>query len=611
MKKCLKSVSCWKRDVRCVLVAVVGIALASAAVTTVFGETAKKETLKKETLKKNDHILKLKTERVIVFKDGYSLIVKRGSAVTDDKGEIHTDQVPDAAVLGSFWAVPDQGRLISMLAGWKTAEEKVSEDIACTQNIEILEANKGKVCKVELSDKTVFSGTIHKVLLDNKTDAVPGVLRSTFRLPDVAADSELISSIAATHFVLRTEHGDVLLPVGQVRTLTIHDMKTAVQRTVTTKQRTKQLTYRFEKPGQRRELLVMYFRPGLRWIPTYRIQLSDDEKKKLATVTLQAEILNEAEDLADVPVDIVVGVPNFRFKQMPSPLILERTLRNALQQATPQLSNQFGNNSISNAMFSQRVAQAQPQPRAAGGESSLELPSELTAAGTQDLFIYNLPRLDFKKGERVAVQIFTAEVPYRDVYTWDLHFKRRDIEVAPSGAGLSSPLVLSKNEVWHQVELTNSTDVPWTTGAAIIMQGRQPLGQELITYTSAKSAVRVPVTVSVDTPGSFSEQEIARQLKAITWDRYQYAKIDKKATLRLRNNKAAAIDAEITLRFGGKFDEISDDGQGTLGAFNGADWHEYRGSGAVNNSSTVRWRATVEPGKTFEPTVQYHYYTRH
>ena len=33
-------------------------------------------------LEKNEHELKLKTERVIVFKDGYSLIVKRGSAVT-------------------------------------------------------------------------------------------------------------------------------------------------------------------------------------------------------------------------------------------------------------------------------------------------------------------------------------------------------------------------------------------------------------------------------------------------------------------------------------------------------------------------------------------------
>ena len=58
----------------------------------------------------------------------------------------------------------------------------------------------------------------------------------------------------------------------------------------------------------------MYFRPGIRWIPTYRIDLRQKDGKNMAQVSLQAEILNEAEDLHDVPLDIVVGVPNFRFK---------------------------------------------------------------------------------------------------------------------------------------------------------------------------------------------------------------------------------------------------------------------------------------------------------
>ena len=65
---------------------------------------------------KNASELELKTERVIVFKDGYALIIKRGVATTDKAGEVSTDDVPDAAaVLGSFWAAPDGGRLISML----------------------------------------------------------------------------------------------------------------------------------------------------------------------------------------------------------------------------------------------------------------------------------------------------------------------------------------------------------------------------------------------------------------------------------------------------------------------------------------------------------------
>src|SRR5438093_12577111 len=107
------------------------------------------------SVEKNASELELKTERVIVFKDGYSLIIKRGVATTDKAGEVFTDDVPDAAVLGSFWAVPDQGRLISMLAGWKSTKETDDKEVLCTQPIEILLANKGKQAKVELHDKTL------------------------------------------------------------------------------------------------------------------------------------------------------------------------------------------------------------------------------------------------------------------------------------------------------------------------------------------------------------------------------------------------------------------------------------------------------------------------
>src|SRR5262245_58565039 len=66
--------------------------------------------------------LNLKTERAIIFKDGYALIIKRATGTTDENGELFTEDVPDSAVLGSFWAVPEQGRMISMVAGWKTTK---------------------------------------------------------------------------------------------------------------------------------------------------------------------------------------------------------------------------------------------------------------------------------------------------------------------------------------------------------------------------------------------------------------------------------------------------------------------------------------------------------
>ena len=583
---------------------------------------------------KNASELELKTERVIVFKDGFSLIIKRGVATTDKAGEVFTDEVPDAAVLGSFWAVPEEGRLISMLAGWKSTKDSDDKQMPCTQLIEILLANKGTRAKVELQDKTLYTGVIQEVLVD-KTDAPvragpTGTARSLGPLVDREAKGALMSSrvspvtaavpasehtltaISGSNFVLRTDDGDILLPVGQVRSIMVKDMKTTIAKTLTTSKKTKRLSFKFEGAEKKQTVSIMYFRPGIRWIPTYRVSLDDQKDKKTAAVSLQAELLNEAEDLNDVPVDIVVGVPNFRFRGTPSPLVLEATLRNALAEAAPDLMGN-SSNSLSNAMYSQRSSefrrdQAQANPAA---EGVVNLPNELTAGGAQDLFVYNLPKLTLGKSERMAVPIFSTEVPYRDLYTWDVHITKHDNDAAPSGSGTKSPLTLAKNEVWHQIVLTNSTKLPWTTGAAMIMQGNQPLAQELLTYTPPKDEVRVPVTVSVDTRGSLTEKEVGRELKSLQWEGYNYARIDKEMKLDLCNNKPIDIEAEVTLRVGGKVDKASLDGDVTLGAFDAADWVQYNGHPAVNNSSTVTWKTKLKPGEKFEPSVIYHYFTRH
>lgn len=595
-----------------------------------------------EEFKKDPSELELKTQRVIVFKDGYALIIKKATATSDKSGEVFTDEVPDAAVLGSFWALPEEGRMISMLAGWKETKDSEEKQMPATQPIEILLANKGKQAKIELHDKTLFNGVIHEVLVDKTASPLapaalewldlagdkpkPPVLikpqsrfaSSVSRLVQTPTDTErTLTAINGANFILRTDEGDVLLPVGQIRSVLVKDMKTTLGKTLTTKKKTKRLSFTFEGKEKKQAMTLMYFRPGVRWIPTYRVSLTEqkgaakEDEKKMADISLQAELLNEAEDFDDVPIDIVVGVPNFRFKGTPSPLVLEATLRNALAEAAPDI---MGNQSqLSNAMYSQRASEFrrnQAQAAPANGVA-VNLPGELTGGGAQDLFVYNLPKLSLGKGDRIAVPIFTTKSPYRDIYTWDVHLTKQDNAAAPSGAGINSPLVLSKNEVWHQIVLTNNTNVPWTTGAAMIMQGNQPLAQELLTYTAPKDEVRVPVTISVDTRPSIEEKEINRELKAIQWEGYQYARIERELKLDLCNHKPIEIETEITLRVGGKVTKATNDGQITLGSYNAADWVHYAGHPAVNNSSTVVFKAKLKPGDKLEPTVTYHFFTRH
>ena len=84
--------------------------------------------------------IELTTEQVVVFKDGYCLVVKDGVAKTDENGFAHTYEVPGAAVLGSFWAIPENGEIKSMVAGWEEIKTEEVKEINCTDVLSIIKA---------------------------------------------------------------------------------------------------------------------------------------------------------------------------------------------------------------------------------------------------------------------------------------------------------------------------------------------------------------------------------------------------------------------------------------------------------------------------------------
>ena len=461
--------------------------------------------------------IELTTEQVVVFKDGYCLVVKDGVAKTDENGFAHTYEVPDAAVLGSFWAIPETGEIKSMIAGWDEIKNEEVKEINCTTVYSILKANIGRECRFMIGDQQ-FDGTILKLLSNPVDTAEANRTRAQLATAALVSSRVVLNEQPATHFLLRSETGDVMLAINQVQNLTIDQMVSTTEQSFVEVTKKKQLKFDFGQPNQDVKIKLMYFRPDVRWIPTYRIELTNEPFKNkagsaprnTARIAMQGEILNEAEDLVDVPFHVVVGVPNFRFRGTPSPLVLEAQMQNSLSVVAPQLmTNQPSNlNAMSNALYTQRAGEFRSN-RASGGDGSAQIvmPNELSGKASQDLFVYKLNKMTLKKGERASVPILTTEVGYRDVYTWDVMVKHSE-SYAPTSADMSSPLVLSDNKVWRQVELVNDTDIPWTTGAAMFVDGFQPLAQELLTYTSPGGICRVPITVAVDLRGKVDDQEV-------------------------------------------------------------------------------------------------------
>jgi len=444
--------------------------------------------------------LDVKTVRVIVFKDGYCMFVKEASGALGRDWQAVIEDIPESMILGSFWAIPKEGRLTSIIAKQRIIPQKGS----------------------------------------NKTE--------------------------------------------------------------------KSLLLKFDRRAANAKVSVtlQYLGPGIRWIPTYRITLGN---KGEAEMLMQAEILNEAEDLTDVPLDLVVGVPNFRVKNVAAPFSFVASLRNALQQAAPQIMGQ----QVSNVLFSQRAGEVRGRRAvgagaAAGGAPAL--PPELAGQGAQDLFVYHVPKLTLRTGERAAVPLISTKVPFRHLYTWDVQLSRSGTERLPNVGKHSSPVRLLKNEVWHQIELSNKTDVPWTTGAALMMDGYLPVGQELLTYTSVGGICQVPLTVAVDVRGTYSEEETARVPKAIRLDGNDYTRISKKGTLRVTNYKKEPVALIITCEFGGNATEATDDGRIAVSDYVRKDWASSRGHPALNGHSTIVWELELKPGETKEVGCGYTYHMR-
>ena len=207
--------------------------------------------------------LKLKTERVVVFKDGYCLVVKQGTATTDSDGNVFTDEVPDSAVLGSFWVVPEKATIKATVAGWVDVTSETKKEVNCTNTIEMIKANLGKACSFQVSNERI-EGTLLKILTneDGETAAtVAANLNASSQFSSSAAPHISTSFLTASgkFFLIRTELGDKMIAVNSIRNLTIDGMNSSIERTVTTKTKHKRLSMRFEETDTKVKINLMYF----------------------------------------------------------------------------------------------------------------------------------------------------------------------------------------------------------------------------------------------------------------------------------------------------------------------------------------------------------------
>lgn len=564
---------------------------------------------------------------VTVFKDGHALVMSRGSARLED-GWCRTREVP-VPVLGTFWTfVADKNSQIDFV---KAGFVETEETRPCLTFEEIIQANVGKRAVIveqpkdaaPISHEGVLLGILqHEAEKEVETSrTMPGGRDwrgrwiSSRQIQETKEDK--IKSLAS-FVMLRKDTGVQMIQRDNIRSICLADHKPATAHSETKKVR--EISMHVVRKGKpvsgERDVGMIYVQKGVRWIPDYRIKLLPNGK---AILSLQGTIINDLADMENVDLRLVVGVPSFIMKEALSPM--------ALREIGLQLSSYFAPPSrggketqfdyLSNVMMSQHAMPTSEEAPAAGG---LNIPSE---GQQEDLFLYRKPGITLKKGERAVVKLLEVTVPYEDIYTWEIppippremwrhvnQDQQRQMLRALLGA-----------KAMHEIRLTNTGSEPWTTGPATIFKEGTPLGQQLLTYTSVKNTVDVPVTIATDLNTKKEDAEVSRRLRALRINATDYTKVTLHGKLTVTNFKDKPVHMYVTRKVLGTVTGATADGKIVMS--NVAEdtsllredygWYWWSWPSwfhGVNPISEITWETVIPEGKSATFEYDWYYYCR-
>jgi hypothetical protein len=409
---------------------------------------------------------------------------------------------------------------------------------------------------------------------------------------------------------LKTPSGLRAVPIDRIQNVTF---KTDYQKQSSTEEFRNLLTLKLDgHHGASANVGMIYLQKGIRWIPSYKMVLDDSGN---AVVKLQATLINELADLEDVTANLVIGVPNFDFKNETDPI--------AIQQTIAQLSQYFDSSGsrsgqFSNAIMSQVNAKAAEEPSQAPA-----LPVIAGSSKNEDLYVFNLKHVSLKKDSRMVVPVCEFTLPYKNLYVLDLPVSPPSELRINGGAGRSSELKnLLSAKVMHKIRLNNKSQYPLTTAPVLIMKNSQVLSQGLMTYAAAGATVDVDATTAVDIQVKKKDKETERTPNSVRLQGNQYARVDLSGTISITNFSDRTAQLEVTRHVYGKLKDANNNGEiemvNLMEDSSTIDEHPYWWNwyswpswwNQVNGRSQVTWKLPLDAGKTIDLNYNWYYYWR-
>jgi hypothetical protein len=518
----------------------------------------------------------LKPVAISAFKNGLAFVIRQGDAqLVNGTGTI--SPIP-AATLGSLWIAPnDPGTSLDEVIATRT---RYTRGRNITSIAELLLANTGKTVTVVDSRQTEYTGEVVSVRESEPLGEIP---------------------VPQTEFAPRPSSEMLMMRVGgKLLALHLHAIdhvvlpNDPVLQTASYEER-KALRFRVKGATTHANLTMGYLEKGFGWTPSYLISLTDDHT---AQMTMQAVIVNDAEDVRDADLFFVVGVPNFLYSDTPSPMALQQSLLEFMQQAYRRDSAK--DMRYSNALMAQKKTEMMDM--GAPAVSIEGMVENLQGTSEEDLFMYTRKGVTLAKGERGMYNVFSASVGYEHIYEWEvLDHPRVDAYGNVQNNYQNQEDNVLQNNVWHSIRLKNATNYPWTSAPATVISSMRPLAQDTLPYSPKGASSNLRLTIAADVRASSKELEVERVRDIQHRRGYNFDQVTVEGTLKVKNYKDKAIRLNVAKTTRGEVLSQSDLGKSEkLGEAIAAD----------NPLSRLNWQISLKPGESRVITYRYKVWVR-
>jgi len=523
-----------------------------------------------------------KTVAVAAFKNGLAFVVRQGE-VQLQSGTGRITPIPNAT-LGTLWLAPGEANasLDEVVAyRYNVAGERQLQSLA-----EVLQSNVGKTVTVTYSmNMKDYTGEI--VGLQERQP--PGTEMNPESAPDAAAHSA-----KPQYLLLRVDKKLMALPIGSIANAILSDDTNFLEKY---EQQRAALRFKIKGGGDKTHLTMGYLEHGLGWTPSYMISLTDD---KTAQITMQAVVMDDAEDLDNADVFFVVGVPNFVYSETPSPMSLQQNLLSFMKDAERRDGGNY--RMYSNAISGQLVANELKELDAKSEPSFAQTVTELSGAPEEDLFLYSRAGVTLSKGERATYNVFSSVVDYEHIYEWEVMDPQRvDAYGNPVQNYPNTPDAAVRNSIWHSIRLKNNTKFPWTSAPTMVISGTKPVSQDTLPYTPKNATSSLRITIATDIRSSHEEREVARQQNVQRRHGYELDLVTVEGKVKLKNYKSKEVRVDVGKTLRGEVEMQTDRGTAVkLGEAIQTD----------NPLSRLTWEIPLKAGEERVVTYRYKIFVR-